>query len=273
MLGAVVYGVLGLIIGSFLNVVVIRRGALALSGRSVCLSCGAQIRWYDNIPVLSWLVLRGKCRACGSRISVQYPLVESAAGILFALLAYALMRGTGAELFAPLMIAVAPQALLVAILLGITVYDLRHTIIPDAWVYSFCALACILGVLFHPAYWYLFVLAGPMTALPLLTLWYISKGAWMGLGDVKLALGIGFFLGPAYGLLALLFAFIIGAFVSVFVLLPLPIYRQILRRGIAGLSRAHQRFTMKSEVPFGPFLFAAFILVWFAILYDIPLPI
>src|SRR6185503_8120428 len=77
--------VLGAIIGSFLNVLVLRKGVQSLSGRSKCASCGKTIAWYDNIPLLSWVLLRGRCRACGSAISVQYPIVELVTAILFAL--------------------------------------------------------------------------------------------------------------------------------------------------------------------------------------------
>ena len=83
MLIATISALFGLIIGSFLNVVILRRGTKPMSGRSVCLSCGRTIAWYDNIPLLSYLALRGRCRACGSRISMQYPLVEASTALLF----------------------------------------------------------------------------------------------------------------------------------------------------------------------------------------------
>lgn len=267
------YTVIGLIIGSFLNVVVIRKGALALSGRSVCLSCSTQIRWYDNVPVLSWFVLRGRCRDCGSRISMQYPIVEAVTGIVFGLLAYGLTQGLPNVLQTLSIITILPQAILAALLLAIAVYDARHTIIPDAWVYAFDVLAFVLGIWMHPTLWYLFVLAGITTALPLFTLWVISRGAWMGLGDVKLAIGMGFFLGPLFGIVAVFLAFIIGAVVSLLVLLPLPYYVALYKRGIAGLGHTRAHFTMKSEVPFGPFLVAAFFALWLAILFNIPLPL
>src|SRR5271170_6149081 len=83
----VAYGVLGLIVGSFLNVVILRRGARTIGGRSACLHCGAPLIWYDMVPVASWIILRGRCRSCGTRISVQYPLVEATTAIFFALIA------------------------------------------------------------------------------------------------------------------------------------------------------------------------------------------
>src|SRR5271165_6313244 len=119
------YGLLGLVIGSFLNVVIIRRGARTIGGRSGCLSCGAPLAWYDMVPVFSWLALLGRCRSCGSPISVQYPLVEASTAILFALIG-------GSPL--PLMMQVLSLAIC-AILVLITAYDVRHTIIPDEWSY------------------------------------------------------------------------------------------------------------------------------------------
>ncbi|MDO8552392.1 MAG: prepilin peptidase [bacterium] len=264
----IAFGVLGLIVGSFINVLVLRRGARLLSGRSVCMSCGKKIRWFDLIPVISWLALRGRCRACGSRISIQYPAVELSMGAAFALVG-------GAPL--------APHStvfglFISAILIAITVYDLRHTIIPDAWVWSFNALALISIFLIEgsltafSSQTAFSVLAGPLTALPLFTLWLVSKGRWMGLGDAKLALGIGWLLGPMDGIYALLFAFVIGAIVSVFILLPLPSIAQYLKkRGIAN-SGATKSYTMKSEVPFGPFLIAACLFQWISLMYGISIP-
>ncbi|OGG54675.1 hypothetical protein A3C20_02000 [Candidatus Kaiserbacteria bacterium RIFCSPHIGHO2_02_FULL_55_25] len=267
MLDALIFGLFGLIVGSFLNVVIVRRGGKSLGGRSACMSCGVQIRWYDNIPLLSWLVLRGRCRSCGSRISVQYPLVETGTACLFAL--------SGA---APIELLPRIGALpILALLLMITVYDLRHTIIPDEWVYLLAALALVYQFTFPAPVGFgtaLLLLAGPAAALPLFLLWLFSKGAWMGLGDPKLALGVGWLLGPLWGVWAVFFSFIVGAFVSVFILLPLPhIMRFASETGIARLNRQSARFTMKSEVPFGPFLVGSCIFVWFSLLYHIPLPL
>lgn len=165
---------------------------------------------------------------------------------------------------------------IIAILIAISVYDLRHTIIPDAWVWTFNALAFV-SIFLYPlqatSSWLLAILAGISTALPLFLLWLVSRGRWMGLGDAKLALGIGWLLGPFYGTIALFFAFIIGAAVSVFILLPLPYVVAYFRKGgIARLSNASHQLTMKSEVPFGPFLVSACLLVWISQMYGIPIP-
>jgi len=269
---AVLFGLFGLTIGSFLNVVILRKGARPLTGRSACFSCSTQIHWYDNVPVVSWLVLRGRCRTCGSRISLQYPLVELFTGILFFIAGAGLSLALLAEPFFILYLFAISGV--IALLVAITVYDIRHTIIPDAWAYSFALLAFGLAFFTQSLPLPYLLLSGPAAAILPFSLWYVSKGRWMGLGDAKLALGIGFFLGPAYGVVAVFSAFIIGAVVSVCILLPLPRVIHFLRnKGIAGLSPRAAHFTMKSEVPFGPFLIAGFFFVWFSLLYHLPLPV
>ena len=262
---AVIFGLFGLVIGSFLNVVILRRGARTVGGRSGCLSCGAPLRWYDLIPVVSWIALRGRCRVCGSRISMQYPLVEASTAVLFGLI------GGAPGLSIPMQLV---SLGIIALLVLITTYDLRHTIIPDGWSYSFAILAFITASTFAIGGGWMgiltLVIAGPLCALPLFALWLISRGKWMGLGDAKLALGIGFLLGQSAGLFAVFFAFVVGAVVSVCVLLPYSYLRA--RLGITRFGAGGTGFTMKSEVPFGPFLVASTLFVWLMTIYGIPIP-
>lgn len=281
------FGVFGLIVGSFLNVIVLRHGVRSVAGRSGCMSCGAQLRWYDMVPVFSWLALRGRCRSCGGRISVQYPLVEAATAILFALIggwggaAFVTAGDFGVTL---VRLITLNYLVIAALLAAIFVYDLYHTIIPDGWVYTFIVLT-FLGQFLLPfwgeyGYWLFF--AGPVAALPILALWGASAlrhgtpGMWMGLGDAKLALGIGWLLGPVLGLLAVFGAFVIGAVISLALVFfssaawkkfvggftPTPISRRLV-----------WGFTMKSEIPFGPFLIAGCLIVWFGAMYDIQFPL
>src|SRR3989344_6748213 len=185
----VVFGLFGLIVGSFLNVLILRRGKRPLTGRSACGACESVLGWHDLVPVLSWFVLLGRCRSCRSRISIQYPLVEGATALLFAAIAGASL-GTMWTAFA---------CVVAALLVAIFVYDLYHALIPDAWVWTFNALTFLSLFLFslHPTPYTPYpVLAGPAIALPLFALWAVSRGPWMGFGDVKLALGIGWLLGP-----------------------------------------------------------------------------
>ena len=281
MVAAFIFGVFGLIVGSFLNVVILRRGVRSVGGRSGCMSCGAQLKWYDMIPVFSWVLLGGRCRSCRAHISIQYPLVELSTGLLFALIG----ASVGATL--PLstreivnLVFVLTSLPIGALLIAIFVYDLKHTIIPDSWVYTFIALA--FGHQFLTPLWgeygnWLF-LSGPIVAFPIFALWgasavrYGEPGMWMGFGDVKLALGIGWLLGPLPGLLAVFLAFVIGACVS---LLLVFFSSQGWKKFVDGFTptpisqRLVWGFTMKSEIPFGPFLVLSCILIWFASLYGI----
>ena len=262
--------ILGLIIGSFLNVVVLRRNTgKSLAGRSGCLTCGKTLYWYELVPVLSWLVQHGRCRGCESRISAQYPFVEFATCVVFAILAAAMV---------PIVLHIFGLALL-ATYIAIIAYDMNHTIIPDIWSYVAAILAIVAAYLSIPPELMgvqaavSIAIAGPMVALPLYLLWYFSKGRAMGLGDAKLALSIGFLVGILDGLSALMLAFVIGAIISVFVVIVLPSIRLWLAmRGITRLGRPLTAGTMDYEVPFGPFLVVGVLIVWFANLFGIYIP-
>jgi len=259
LVSAIYFGVLGAVVGSFLNVVVLRHGKRSIGGRSSCPSCGAKLAWYDLVPVFSWLALGGRCRSCHARISIQYPLVELATALAFAGIGGALFPHGVANIsyssWSVALLDLTAAGLLIAIL----VYDLYHMIIPDEWVFLFGATALVSSLITVGSTGALAaVLSGPLVASPLYVLWLVSGGKWMGLGDPKLALGIGWLLGAAAGFIAVLFAFIIGAVVSVFVLIPL-----------SSLHRNVKHITMKSEVPFGPFLVVSTFAVWFAVLYKV----
>ena len=237
------------------------------------MSCGSRIEWYDNIPVFSWLALRGRCRTCGSAISIQYPLVEASTGALFALI--------GASIPTPIDVAhvveqLLPACVIASLLIAIAAYDIRHTIIPDAWAYSFACAAIVWGFFaLEPQYGLpVFILSGPIAALPLFSLWAMSRGRWMGLGDVKLALGIGWLLGPFNGLFAIFFSFILGAGVSVpLLLLSSELWKQRMSwfTHTASSSKRATGFTMASEIPFGPFLIASCIIVWLFLINGVEL--
>lgn len=234
---------LGTIIGSFLNVVILRYGKDSLDGRSHCMECDKQLKWYELIPVLSFVFLRGKCGGCGKKISFQYPLVEVGTGLIF----------LGIFLKIENVLEILFISLLFSLLVFIIVYDLYHKIVPDLFSYSFAALALLYNFLFF-SYDYVTMISGPVLFVPFWLLWMISKGRWIGLGDGKLALGIGWFLGLSGGISAVLLAFWIGAGVSVLLL--------VISR-ISQLSVWKKRLTMKTEVPFAPFLIIGFWLVFF----------
>ncbi len=267
------FGGLGLIIGSFLNVVILRQGTgRSISGRSGCFSCGYQLQWYDLIPVVSWLMLRGKCRSCQSSISVQYPLVEVCTAGLFACIG-------GAPFVSGGMVQLLLLCVCAALLMCIAVYDLRHTIIPDVWVYAFIFCAFVNATVFaYPATQNEAVMvysAGVLTAVPLFLFWFFSQGRAMGFGDVKLSVGIGYLVGLWHGLAAIMLAFIIGGVLCA----PLLVFSSAWWRRICstfthryGVKFPIMSVTMKSEVPFGPFLVCATCVVWMCQLYGIPLP-
>src|SRR3989338_8231471 len=132
---AVVFGLFGLAIGSFLNVVILRFGERSIGGRSACPHCKKQLQWFDMLPVFSWLFLQGKCRYCKASISIQYPLVESATALFFAAIGASSLSLTQMALALPI----------AALLICIFTYDLKYKLIPDLWVWLFCGLALVFG--------------------------------------------------------------------------------------------------------------------------------
>lgn len=266
-MGVLFFSGLGLIIGSFLNVVINREATEeGIGGRSHCPQCKHTLSFLDLVPVLSWLLLRGHCRYCTKSISIQYPTVEIMTALLF--LCVGLSPLTFIEKCFGLCI--------VSLLIAIAVYDLKYMLIPDRWSYAFSCSAFVFSALtLHslPDAFFL-ALAGPLVAAPLWTLWRFSNGRWMGKGDVMFAYGMGWLLGIHLGYIALLGAFVFGAVVSVCILLPLgPILSYAHSRGLVRLSSVEAGFTMKSEVPFGPFLIASCLFVWFSSMYGIALPL
>jgi len=257
---------LGTIIGSFLNVLVIRykSGKSSVRSRSQCLACAAPLSWKDLFPIVSYLVLRGRCRYCSGHISVQYPLVEACTGFLFVYIylfvSPHLLLGTSAFLFSILDVLILWGILGVLIL--IVVYDIRHMIIPDMFVIVFLGLS--LAYLFVPVgYWgrsavsFMELFAALFFAGLFVLMWFFSKGTWMGLGDAKLVFGMGLLLGWKGSVSALLLAFWTGAAWGLFVIAINVFFHR------ARLFKNGKRFTMKSEMPFGPFLVLGLMIVFF----------
>jgi leader peptidase (prepilin peptidase) / N-methyltransferase len=204
-------GVLGAVLGSFLNVCVYRWpiGESVVAPRSRCVSCGAGVAWYDNLPVLSWLILRGRCRRCAAPISVQYPLVELTTAILWA--AAVARFGIGVEAL--------HSAVFMTLLLGIALTDARHMVIPDQFSLGGVAIGLALaalpgGIPFLPA----LVGAGVAYAL----LWLVALGGErlfrkpaLGVGDIHMMAMVGAFLGLPGALLTLLLGSVLGLVVGV----------------------------------------------------------
>jgi len=229
--------ILGACVGSFLNVVGLRwdlpAGRQALKnfgGRSACPHCGKTLKWLELIPILSFLIQRGRCRGCGTKISWQYPVIEIWTGLIFA--------------------TIPIWALPVfCIYVVITIYDFKHKIIPDALVYSSILLSVVGRWLSVSST--LDWLAGPILFSFFASIWLLSRGRAMGFGDAKLGLSVGLLLGATLGFSAIVLAFWIGAFVS---LLYIFLGKIGLPAGKAGFLKNDNGLTMKSEIPFAPFI-------------------
>jgi leader peptidase (prepilin peptidase)/N-methyltransferase len=252
----------GLTVGSFLNVVICRletKEPIFLS-RSHCPYCGTSLKWFDNIPLLSFVFLGGRCRYCRRKISYRYPLVELATGLLF--LSVVLRLPSVAEGFHGLTaIASFYYLVIISFLVVIFVYDLKHYLIPDKIVYPAIGITLLYQLAFAFDFASLrsgsnlyselvegykfftpYLLSAVLSAGFFFALVVVSKGKWMGLGDVKLAGLIGLVLGWPNILLALFLAFLSGAIIGLLLVIL----------GKKGL---------KSQIPFGPFLAGATILV------------
>ena len=238
---------LGLIVGSFLNVVIIRGASdEPITGRSHCRSCGATLRPIDLVPVISYLLSRGRCRYCHARISSQYVLVELLTAISFAVIAWNVAIVGYMDV-----IRASLYAVIVSVAIAIGGIDLRTTYIPDRLSYLLAALSLLSVVVTYgltPSWQVL--IAGPLIAFPLAALWLVSRGTWIGLGDAKLALSMGWLFGITGGLTALVLSFWIGAAVS----LTLLFLHKLTSINRGGLLKRIPGLTMKSEVPFAPFL-------------------
>jgi leader peptidase (prepilin peptidase)/N-methyltransferase len=228
----------GLLIGSFLNVVAWRlpRGESLVKPRSKCPGCSAQLKPYDNVPVLSWLLLRGRCRGCGERISARYPVVEAVTAALYVLVV-ALKHGDALQLVLGLV--------LVTFLVPIAVIDFDLKIIPNKLTAPAAVLAVALGAVLEPAYLPEQLIAG-FGALLFFYLPALIHAKGMGMGDVKLAAVLGLYLGRAVAP-ALFIALILGVVAGVAVI------------AMKGMSEGR-----RTKVPFGPFLALGGLIAFFA---------
>jgi leader peptidase (prepilin peptidase) / N-methyltransferase len=228
----VIYIILGLCVGSFVNMLVFRtarrydlvkslKSKSLKEQRSFCDFCGRQLKWYENIPVVSWVIQKGRTRCCDNPLPWEYPIIEIIMGVIFLLITNYELRIT--------------NYIIVTLLVFSTVFDLKYMILPDFSTYILIILAMFIG---HN--W----LSGLGAGLFLLILFLVTKGKGMGLGDVKLAMFMGLFLGYPNIMVAFYLAFIIGAVVGV---------------GLIGL-KVRKR---NQAIPFGPFLILGTTLAYF----------
>jgi leader peptidase (prepilin peptidase)/N-methyltransferase len=217
----------GLVVGSFLNVVIARlpeRRSL-VTPSSACPACGAPIRWRDNIPILSFIVLRGRCRACAAPIPWRYPLVEATTAVLF---------GAAWCAFGPSLLEFTIAATFLSALIAITVIDLRYQIIPDAVTVPGVVTGVLASLASHRVSW-VDSLCGVLVGTALFAAVIVLSGGGMGGGDLKLGAMLGAFLGWKALLVALFVAVMLGGTSAVTLL-------------------ALRKLARKDAIPFGPFL-------------------
>jgi len=222
----VLVGVLfGLVVGSFLNVVIHRvpnRESIVWPA-SHCPHCGEPIRPRDNVPLVSYLLLRGRCRNCKEPISARYPAVEATTGLLFGVAAYVF----GASL------ALLPALVLISALISLAVIDLEHRLLPNVIVGPSALAGLVLSILADPAGWWTYPLSALAVGGALFVLVFLYP-AGMGMGDVKMGGMLGTFLGP-YAALAVFLGALIGAVTG-------------------GLLMAAGKMQRRSALPFGLFM-------------------
>jgi leader peptidase (prepilin peptidase)/N-methyltransferase len=247
--------VLGLVVGSFLNVCIVRwpEGESVVRPASRCPNCGRTVRWYENVPVVSWLALRGRCAGCGLAISPLYPAVELTTGLawLVAVASYgATLDGLRVAVFA-------------TVLLGIAVTDARRMVIPDGFTLFLLLFALATAVVSrNPGAVTLFASpyeafvgacagAGAVAIIGWLGELAFKKEA-MGFGDVTMMAGVGAALGPERALITVVLGALVGAVASVAVLAPLAYVRH-RQQAAAGAGGEAEAFELP-PVPFGVFL-------------------
>ncbi len=236
------FSILGLIVGSFLNVLICRfNTGQSLKGRSMCMSCQHGLCWYELVPLFSFLALKGRCRVCKTRISKMYPIVESVTAVIFIAL---FLKFQDLILIDPSIFVYSYlyYSVLFSILIIIAFYDLRHKIIPDSLSFTLGVLS-FMGLFFFNGYGFgvhmpslLEFFSGFLVATPFFLCWLLSKGTWMGLGDAKLMVGLTYLVGLSRVFFGIVLAFWTGALFGVLLLM------------------FSKKYGMKSEVPFAPFL-------------------
>ena len=238
--------IFGLIIGSFLNCVVYRlEEGDKLSGRSYCPTCKHNLKWIDLFPVFSYIFLKGKCRYCSKKISIQYPIVEILTGLMFVLVFNQSTQTLNLS-------ALVFSFYIVSSLIVIFVYDLKHLIIPDKILFPAIIITFLYQLLFNFSFLISnYLWAGLGAFLFFGTIFFMSNGKWMGFGDCKLVFFLGLLLGFPNILLGLFLGFFFGAIIGLVSIL--------LNLSIEGKTK----LDLKTQIPFAPFLIAGTIIAMF----------
>lgn len=237
--------IFGTIIGSFLNVLIWRLPREeSIDGRSHCPHCSHTLFWYNLIPILSYAFSRGRCAYCSKSISARYPIIELITGLLFAaaMLAYPI-----ADLF--LALVYVKTIFVISVCIVVFVIDLEHYLILNKIIYPACGVLLVLLIALSftvgdISILTLSVVAALSAFIPFYLLWYVSKGLWMGFGDVRFVVFMGLALGWPGTVVGLFMSFMIGAIIGVALI-------------VAGKKQ------LSSKLPFGTFLTVAMVITLF----------
>jgi len=250
--------ILGSIIGSFLSVITYRTHVKEkgiVSGRSKCPNCKEPIKWHNLIPIISWLALRGRCGECGKKISSHYLVMEVSTGLLF-LLAFTkwnFLQAIGSSVnpdFSHYAIDWQSLSTLIFYLIEFTFlaaiffYDLIYKEIPDRFSLPAIAIAFVGGLLLNILSWQEMLIGAAIIGGFFFLQFILSKGKWIGGGDIRLGILIGVLLGWKFGAVATIIAYFIGAILSMHLLL-------------------NKKVDRKTEIAFGPFLVAGTLIALF----------
>ncbi len=246
--------ILGAVVGSFLNVVInrLKTKESILTKRSHCPFCKKKLEWYELVPLISFIIQKGKCKKCNKKISWQYPLVELFTGLIFLLILFNFSAiGETSPFWGGQFLNIIQILFWLVIscfLIILFVYDLKHYLVLDKIIYPAIIIAFLYQLQF-PIFNYQFslnfqlpifnyLLAALIGGGFFLIIVLISQGRWMGAGDIKIGVLMGLILGTSNLLAALFLAFLSGAVISIILLII-------------------KKKTLKSEIPFGPFLVGA----------------
>lgn len=249
--------VMGLCFGSFVNMLMYRTAVeyelikskgikkinsisflKMLGGRSFCDSCGKQLYWYENIPVMSWLIQKGKTRCCDKKLPVLYPIVEMMTGLLFLIFLI-----TNYELLITNYVELIIGLVIITFLVFSAVFDLKYMILPDFSTILLAASAMVLWITGHLGD-LSYLWSGLISFVFLVFLYLITKKKGMGFGDVKLAFFMGLFLGYPKIIVAMYLAFVLGALFGVVLIV-------------------FKKAKKKTKISFGPFLILGTLIAWF----------
>lgn len=236
----------GASLGSFINLVVSRLGvARIVNTRSKCFSCDMTLTWKDLIPVFSYMALRGKCRNCKTKYGSEHLIVEIIFGLIFVCVYKFILLGQVDAIHS--LSWLAYYTLFFVTLGVVTLYDLKHKVIPINFFYGFLLLTLlVLFLRFLSDQSYITLLAPFVVSSPFLLLWLLSRGKWLGFGDVLMFMAVGAFFGSIQGLAVFFLSVWIGAII-----------------GLLFKFLEKEKYTLKTAIPFVPFIAIAIVIVLF----------